>query len=325
MSYFSSFVKSFKNKKVLFHRNYLRFQGGHLKVWDYFNHLQRSSAYTPKIYFTKESIFDASNPWANTASLKKWNPASSDILFLAGLDWEAVLNNQSYLNKKNNLPVINLIQGMSHADPSDIKYSFLKERAIRICVSQQVAESIHATRQVNGPIFIIPNALDLTALPEPLEIAAKDIDLLILAIKKPELGTLLYKQLEASFKKIILITELINRNEFLSLLNRSKSCLFLPHFAEGFYLPALEAMALNTFVICPDCTGNRSFCIDHESCLLPEYNEESIINAAKKAAALSYEERNKYISNAKQIVSKHSAQHERRQFLDIMDNIKNLW
>lgn len=314
-----------KKAKVLFHRDYLRFQGGHLKVWHYYNHLKNSKKYESKIYFTKQSIFDDGNPWKDTVVLRDWEPSKADVLFLAGLDWQAVLNSQLFLNKKNTLPVINLIQGLSHAEVNDVKYSFLKEKAIRICVSKDVAEAIQSTGQINGPLFTIPNGLDLENLPTPLAIESKDIDLLIVAIKKPDLGIALEQKLNKSFKKIITITHLLPRADFLSLINRCKVCLCLPHFAEGFYLPALEAMALGALVICPDCIGNRSFCFDGENCFCPAYDEVSIIAAAQRAATLSSNERFKFIQNSKQTVNKHSMQHEASQFLDIMSNIKNLW
>ena len=42
---------------------------------------------------------------------------------------------------------------------------------------------------------------------------------------------------------------------------RARVTVLVPNPKEGFYLPALEAMALGTIVVCPDCVGNRSFCV----------------------------------------------------------------
>ena len=50
-------------KTVLFHRNYQRFQGGHLKVFHYFEHVRSSSSYNARIRFSSNSVWDASNPW----------------------------------------------------------------------------------------------------------------------------------------------------------------------------------------------------------------------------------------------------------------------
>lgn len=310
---------------VFFHRDYLRFQGGHLKVFHYFQHLQSSASYLPYIYFTEQSIQDPDNPWQGSQSLATWRPADADILFLAGLDWQAVLQHPEFLQQRANIPVINLIQGLSHAEPKDRKYAFLRERAIRICVSEQVSEAIQATGQVNGPIFTIPNGIDLASLPKSLARNEKDLDLLIVAIKKPQLGLELEQQLKNKHAVIKTISNLIPRADFLSLLNRAKLVLCLPHVQEGFYLPALEAMALGAIVICPDCIGNRSFCLDQQTCLLPNYETTDILQAVDKANALTEQQRQMIIKNAKQQIQMHSLEHEARQFLAIMRDLPSLW
>lgn len=326
MIYKSSLLeKKHRNKIVLFHRDYIRFQGGHLKVWHYFNHIHARASYVPQIYFTPNSIEDTSNPWNNTKKLSFWSPGSADLLFLAGLDWNAVLDNQSFLRKKTNIPVINLIQGLSHAEPTDIKYNFLSERAVRICVSPQVAEAIQSTGKVNGPVFIIPNGVDLSSLPTRLEKTQKDIKILIVAIKKPALGMDLEQNLSQYYENIYTITQLLPRTEFLKLLNRAKIVVCLPHSAEGFYLPALEAMALGALVVCPDCIGNRSFCLDGENCFSPSYGMASLLNAVHQANDISDNEKEILLKNAQKQVATHSLEHEKEQFLAIMDEISVLW
>lgn len=317
--------KNQSKQTVFFHRDYLRFQGGHLKIFHYSQHLQNSDAYSPHIYFTEQSIQDPDNPWAGLPSLATWRPADADILFLAGLDWQAVLPNREFLQQRAKIPVINLIQGLSHAEPDDRKYAFLREPAIRICVSEQVSEAILATGQVNGPVFTIPNGIDLSSLPKPLAINEKDLDLLIVANKKPALGLALEQSLAEHYHNIHTIHQLTPRTEFLQLLNRAKTVVFLPHLAEGFYLPALEAMALGGLVICPDCRGNRSFCIDQQTCLRPVYEMPSILAAIQQAQSLDAQQKTALLTRAKQQVTVHSLEHEAEQFLAIMRDIPRLW
>lgn len=324
--YFYSLVKKKKLlSSVFFHRDYLRFQGGHLKVYHYFQHLKGSSLYKPQIYFTDRSIQDDSNPWKLQETLDNWEPAKADILFLAGLDWHAVIDRADFRKKKGQIPVINLIQGLSHADPQDIKYKFLKEYAIRICVSKQVEDALIATGQVNGPLFTIPNGLDLSSLPASLTYNQKDIDILIVAIKKPNLGRDIKKGFSSYALNIDLITELLPRKLFLELLSRSKICLCLPHFEEGFYLPALEAMALGAIVICPDCIGNRDFCIDQKNCFVPTYDQDSIAMTVDSALDLSLQSRLSLLTNASATAIQHSLKHEAEQFLAILQQLKTLW
>ncbi|MBD2484156.1 hypothetical protein [Planktothrix sp. FACHB-1365] len=179
-------------QSILFYRDYGGFTGGHLKVWDYFNHVQFSKRYSPSIYFTPQSSWTANNPWAN-----------SDQNFI---------------------------------------------------------------------------------LSQPLE----HPDLIFIEVK---------------------IT------------------LFLPNQTEGegFYLPALEGMAVGTLVICPDCIGNRSFCRSGRNCLRPEYAIESLLNAIQQALQYSQTQIWEMLTHGKQTAHEHNLLKERQAFLEILDNIHEIW
>lgn len=318
-----------KLTKVLFHREFVKFQGGHLKVWNYYNYLKFHPQYSPFIYFTDHSIMNETNPWFREVIEKAWDPSAVDMLFLGGVDWHAVLNNAGFLKNRNNIPIINLIQHVNHANPSDVKYNFLSQRAIRICVSAEVSDAVSSTGKANGPIFTIPNGVDLESFEKKIPDAQKKIDILILAIKNPELGLELEKDilnmLNLSNFNILTIINLMPRAKFLSLVIESKICVFLPNYTEGFYLPALEAMALESLVVCPDCIGNRSFCLDQVNCLRPGYDKQSILDAVYKGIMMSSSDRQGIILNAKKIAEKHSLASERESFYSILDNIKNIW
>ena len=43
-------------KEVLFFRDFKKFQGGHLKVWDYFNHVRSSPDHVPRVRFSPGSV-----------------------------------------------------------------------------------------------------------------------------------------------------------------------------------------------------------------------------------------------------------------------------
>lgn len=43
----------------------------------------------------------------------------------------------------------------------------------------------------------------------------------------------------------------------------------LPLESEGFYLPGLEAMALGSLLVMPDCGGSREYARNGENCLMP--------------------------------------------------------
>jgi glycosyltransferase involved in cell wall biosynthesis len=303
-------------KTVLFYRDFRRPSGGHLKVWDYFNHVLSSYHYRPKIVFSPDTLWDESNPWLSlrTQALKSGEDVCPDALFLAGKDWLAVDPAQ--------VPVINLIQHVRHAMPDDSRFPLLSRKAIRICVSEEVAEAIKQNRKVNGPIFVIPNGIDLRGLPVP---AAQETDILIAALKQPELGLQLKQKLEKPGIRVELLLTLLPRAEYLTRVSEAKVTVFLPDRTEGFYLPALEGMALSTLVVCPDCVGNRSFCLDGQNCFRPEQELDSLAAAAEGALGLRVIERQQMLDSARQMAERHDLLGERRAFLRMLENLNQLW
>ncbi|MGI0068949.1 MAG: glycosyltransferase, partial [Nitrosopumilaceae archaeon] len=123
----------------------------------------------------------------------------------------------------------------------------------------------------------------------------------------------------------VLLTSHLLRHEFLDFVRRGKITLFLPNAVEGFYLPALEGMVMGTLVVCPDCVGNRSFCLDAYNCFQPEYNIESILKAVDKAAGLKPAEIEVIRKRASETVTEHDLMKERRSFQDILLDMPNLW
>jgi glycosyltransferase involved in cell wall biosynthesis len=312
------------SKTVLFHRNFKRFSGGHLKVWHYYTHLQESNGFKPLIYFSERSVWNDDNPWLSLKGQteRTWNPQSADILFLAGKDWLAL---EGAVPLSRQIPIVNLIQHVRHADPADIRFSFLSKRAVRICVSEPVAQSLRDTAMVNGPIFTVSNGIALDELPVAEEWDQRPIDVLIAGLKNSVLAAQLAERLRgANFAPEVLLARL-PRRLFLEKLNQSKIVILLPNETEGFYLPALEAMALHALVVCPDCRGNRSFCADGFNCLMPKYTLSDMVQTTSKAISIEASERQKLLSAARQTVLRHSLLNEKNEFLAIMQELGNIW
>lgn len=303
---------------ILFYRDFQGLTGGHLKVWHYCCNVQQSQRFSPSIFFTPASLQDESNPWfgIHPSPLLGWNPNLASILFLAGLDWLAVPETPP-------CPVVNLIQHIRHGDLADPRYSFLSRRAIRICVSEEVTESIVSTGKVNGPVFTIPNAIDLETFPSPAQV--RNIPLLIAGLKNPVLAEELAARFRAAGLIALCQTGFLPRSDFLDLLGRSETVAFLPMSKEGFYLPALEGMAMGALVVCPDCIGNRSFCIDAYNCFRPEYTIDAIEQMVWSSLAMIPIERETMLHEARQEVNRHSLSQEREAFLAILDNLASIW
>jgi hypothetical protein len=316
-------VRDGHKKIVLFHRDFRKFTGGHLKIWHYFNHVLSSPAHEPRIAFTSESNWDAINPWIRARShVIDWNPQHADVLFLAGGDWRALTQIEA---RNFARPIINLIQHPRHADPKDELYGFLENRAVRICVSDQVADAIKGTGKVNGPVFVIPNGIELGSTPAPNPEDKRTVDVLICGVKAPDMAREVEKVLAMEKVKVSCLIDWIPRNEYLARLSNAAVVLTLPRPIEGFYLPALEAMACGAIVICPDCVGNRDFCLERINCFRPRYDVAEIAASALAAVRQSPAERAKMRANAQATVRAHSLERERMDFLRILGRVDELW
>lgn len=312
-------------KTIYFYRSYQGFSGGHLKVHDYFNHVLLSSLFTPYVYIDPESRFDQSNPWQDEYSsrLPAWHPETADILFLGGADW---LHLPEQSRGSWSKPVINLIQGFRHSDPTTLLNGFLSNHAIRICVSPEVAKAICESGNVNGPVFTIPNGIDFSMFPNPFPSAdQREVDILIAGDKNREFGRNLQDWLNQFDCSTQLLDYQIPRQDFLKHLSNSRITVFLPETREGFYLPSLEGMASETLVICPDCVGNRSHNFDGVNCLMPEYSLDSMKTSIVRALEMTQTERDPIIQSALHTARKHTIEAERDAFLEILYQVEELW
>lgn len=302
-------------RTLLFHRHSRGPSGGHLKVRDYYEHARQSATFEPRIHFASTSdAVPVGDPWAAVGPVvcARWAPEQADALFLAGLDWQA-------LPAHSNTPVINLIQGVRHADPDDPRYPFLVRPAIRICVSPEVTSAITGTGRVNGPVFTINNGLDVGVMPLPS--AVRDLPVLIMGQKNPALARDLAVRLLAWGVPTRALTQWIPRADLFAYFGRAQVVLTLPNPKEGFFLPALEAMAMGAVVVCPDCRGNRGFCLPDVTCLVPEYSAEALAVAVRRALSLEPSARASLLLAAANQVQRHGITRERRAFLAILDGL----
>jgi glycosyltransferase involved in cell wall biosynthesis len=308
-------------KRILFYRDFKDYTGGHQKVADYFNHLRSTPCFEPSISFSQQTRWNDANPWypEYRNSNIEYVPEEYDYIFLAGTDWKQYL-----MFGSSHKPVVNLVQHVRHADPSADVYPYLSERAIRVCVSREVEAAIMGTGRVNGPTFVIPNGIAVPDLPQEI---GKSIDLLILGNKTPDLAKSLGEHFSKHSLRMKVITSLVPRAELMQLMASAKIFVGLPNLSEGFYLPALEAMGLSELVVVPDCVGNRGFCIHLNTCLMCEYNLESLIDTVTKAIQISNTPKiaNEIKWNAKAKVKQHSLAVERELFLRVMNDIDFLW
>jgi hypothetical protein len=305
-------------KVVMFYRDFRFLTGGHLKVWDYFGHVRATDGYTPRIRFSKSSVMDESNPWSKSPEVIVRRTGTPDVHFVGGLDWLAL----PPAWRRRRVPVINIIQGVRHGDPGDPRRPFLRYPAVRVCVSNEVAEAVAATGEVRGPMLTIPDGIDVQAI-EDLS-AKKDIDLLISGLKHRELARSIAGEMPERLSMRVL-TDRLPRHEFLALLGRARVALLFPAGVEGFYLPALEAMAAGALVVCPDCIGNRSVCIDGVTSWRPAYQREEILSATRRALLMDASSADRMRAEAVDLARRHSLDSERQSFRQVLDHLPDLW
>ena len=311
-------------KTVFFYRNYRCFSGGHLALWRYYNHVESASGYRAQILFSAETVWDESNPWktVRAQALKSRADCRPDILLLAGIDWK-VLEPAERLAPT--VPVVNRIASVLHADPANARYHFLHYPAIRICCSSDVRDAILATGRVNGPVFVIPDGIDVGNNLKSKPLAARNTDVLLASYKNPKLGIELAARLRQQGYTVELLTEMMPRSAYLDRVRSARVGVFLPNPVEGFYIPPLEAMALKTVVVLPKAIGSGSYCHPGENCFQPRYEAAAILDAVNAALRLSPEDREKMIQRATATAAPYTPESERTSLLEILDRVPELW
>ena len=310
------------DKRIYFYVRYRKFHGGHLKVRDYFDHVQALPGYQAGIVFSPRTTWDEANPWLDVREhAVNLNVAGApDYHFVAGMRWDWM---DQALGGEPAEPVLNLVQHVRHGDPRDPRYQYLSRPAIRICVSEEVAASVRNAGVANGPIVTIPNGIPALAMPQAPPVV--DTDVTILAVKQPATGERLAAALRDQGRRVELVDGYLPRNAFLAQMRRARAVLCLPNPTEGFYLPALEAMTMGAIVVCPDCIGNRSFCIAGVTAIMPPYAEPDLVAGVDAALGLSAADATRLREAGTAIAAQHTLARERASFAGVLDGVHDLW
>jgi len=320
-------------RTVWFHRQYERLTGGHVKHAHYYGHVARLSGHARRIVFSETIGHDGLSadraalwPTTRIERAERWQPERGDVLFLAGTDWR--YHDQTGFADMD-MPRINLIQGVRHGHVGSERHGYLDRRAVRICVSHEVAQAIGATGRVNGPVFTIPNGTECR--PADIDVGGsvgfdeRPEDVTVVGYKQPELTTALSRCLDERRIPHLTLDRFIDRDAFLGLLRRTRIAVCIPRPEEGFYLPALEAMASGCLVVTLDGIGNRGYCQHGHNCFLAEADQASLTAAVIEATRLSVSDRQRIHANAAETVRMHSLDRERRQFHDLLLDIGRIW
>ncbi len=262
-----------ERRSILFVRQLQAFSGGHLKVFDYLGHAASAPWLEPRLYLAPGSDERLARSLTPAGVLAAADLAEADLYFVAGMDW-ALFDQAGF--ELTGAPVVNLIQHVWHAHEGNPRRQYLSRPALRICVSPEVAAAIAPL--ANGPVLTIPNGIDLDGLAAAATTPARRV--FVGGLKNPGEGAACAACLTAAGVEVDLCVEPIPRDAYLARMRACQVSVLLPNPLEGFYLPALEAMALGSVPVVPDCVGARSFCLDEVNCRVPPYRTQALCAAA---------------------------------------------
>lgn len=257
---------------MLFVRDFVKCSGGHLKFYSYLRHTAASGIINPVLYQTPASRATPDNIFNEFEGETTETLGAFPAYFIAGEDWFILDNASINLTKA---PVINLIQDLRHARPEAPLFACLRRPALRICVSEAVADA--ARDYANGEVHVITNGVEVSPLLPRRTFDAPPI-VLIAGLKNPSLAHKIAARLNALAEIDLLVTSL-PRELFLTRVAGASICVMLPLEQEGFFLPPLEAMALGRGVVTPNCGGNLAYCLPGRNCLMPPYNSDTLAEA----------------------------------------------
>ena len=300
---------------ILFLRKVRRLSGGQIKVRDYFEHCLRHPALQPSVYFTPDSKPDA-GLWADVPAARRISEVDVDkfdLLFVEGRDWR-LLPDDVDGNK-----VINLIQGVRHADPTDPRFAYLSRPALRICVSDEVRAAIASS--ASGEVVVIPPGVPLELF-ESNAGAKAEASVLIWSRKNQSLGTRLCEALRGRGARVTLLDRYLPREEFAARLANSDIFVGLPLKREGFYLPALEAMAAGCAVVCSDAVGNRRHCVAEKTCLMPRFDDLADHVGAVERLLSDRGLRDRLRADARELSQSYSLARERAAFHALLERAR---
>jgi glycosyltransferase involved in cell wall biosynthesis len=303
---------------MLFTRTYHGMLGGHLKVFDYLRHVAASGLFEPVLFLSPESTMTPPRDLVPEAIRIVREPIDAQAYFIAGFNWRMLDERGVNLSGKT---VVNLIQGLRHAMPGDPRGAYLSRPAMRICVSQAAEQALRKTQLVAGELITIPNGIDLEYLAR-FAVKEKRPGVFVGGLKNPAVAQALGQTLQSKGVGVDVCLDLVAREEFLTRMGRQKIAVLLPHPFEGFFLPALEAMAMGCVPVLPHCEGAAAFCIDGETCLTTTSTAESLQSAVERLLNDSRLQA-RIVRGASMKAAEHSLARERELFTGVLRRLGN--
>jgi glycosyltransferase involved in cell wall biosynthesis len=272
-------------KRLLFIRHFQRPTGGNVSVRDHFLHALADPRFDTRIWFAPGSRHLESDLWQDLPSrhlvdAPEWDLC--DFVFVNGKDWRLIPAGD------HSFRIIHLVQHLGYTDDPELR-TYLARPALRICLSEAARDSI--APYAAGPLRVIPSGVDPALFhdrdepgfgtmqscltPPPTDAGHNPLagSVLIWGGKSPELAAAIRDRLAARGVNAEVVDGWLSRRDFATRLRCAGIFVGLSQQREGFYRPALEAMACGCAVVCSDALGNRAHCIDGVTCLQPPHGD----------------------------------------------------
>lgn len=303
---------------MLIHRDYRGYTGGHGKFRDYVSHIDAHPGWRAVVFLTPEST-TVDNPFLDVAGLTaRWAPHECDAMLVGGLDWTTVPHDFDPC-----VPVVNLIQHIRHADPDLPWRQYLRRPAIRICNSAPVAEAVLATGEVNGPLLVIPSALDVAQC-AAAGLAPIHHDVFVDGAKQPDLARAVTQRLLASGVRVRALLDRVPFSDYLAHMASASIALLLPDATEGIYLPGMHAMAMGRALVQPDCVGSGEYVRADVNALVPPRDPDALADAVRRLM-VDTDLHARLTHAGRATVSSFDLCVERQSVHALLDEMENLW
>jgi glycosyltransferase involved in cell wall biosynthesis len=301
---------------ILFLTSFFNFSGGQVKVRDYFQHCLEHPSLEPYLYFTPKfhERYAGTDVWRDIPEERIVPEVALErcrAIFVTAKDWK-------YLPKHVPLDgkvVINFHQSLNEVQPDRRAFRYLSKTAVRVCTSGEVFAAIAPHAKGVATVVLPGIPLELFGQGGP----RRDGSVLIWGRKHPHLAQRLHDELAARGRGVTLRITNASREEFAGLLREHDVFVGLTLEREGFYLPALEAMASGCAVVCDDAMGNRGYCIDGETCLLVQREDFDGHVAAVERLLADSELRGRLRRQGCDVAERYSLGREREDFYRVLD------
>lgn len=294
--------------------------GGALKLRHYFEHvLAGELAEHAALCMPQDTAWGDGNPWTRHRDRVRYAIDWTDVAVavISGWGWDRFIPAQ--FHQAPPFHVVYLVQSFDRIDPRDSQFRHLANPAVRICVSAPLEDALRRTHIANGPIYTIPAGIDASGF-SVMAKEERDLDVLIVGYKRPDMARSVARALEPSGLKVEPLIETRPREAFLRAMARARTVVCLPAPVEGFYLPALEAMAAGALTVCPGVRGN-DYCRHGVNCLMPPYLTGALADAAVEAATMPADRLAAISEGARATVADHDLSRERSRFQALLDEI----